>query len=202
MNGQKRMSPWTALFLGLFGVTAVGITAGSLVVLYGMHIVDGKASTVIGLARNTIDGLPDLVDSLPVVVADALSDRRAPEYASNLEIDVNLIGGQREGSVYPVLTITNQGDEVVSMLAVRVAALNAANVPVRDWTQVVATPVAIDDEWRGPLFPHSTRHVVFSRCGETRLSANVGAFTATTEISELRVWEPIDTAVRTASVMD
>jgi hypothetical protein len=190
------------LFLGLFGVTAVGITAGSLIVLYGMHVVDGKASSIIGFAKNTIEGLPDLVDSLPVVVADALSDRRAPDYASNIKIDVNLIEGKRAGTVRPVLTISNNGDQVVSMLAVRVAALSAANVPIRDWTQVVATPVAIDDDWRGPLFPHATRHVAFSRWGDTWSHEDLGSMTATTEISELRVWEPSDRPVRTASVID
>ena len=202
MNGHRRMSPLTALFIGLFGVTAVGIAAGSLIVLYGMHIVDGKASHVISFARDTIKGLPDLVDSLPAVVSDTLRDHRAPEYASNIEIKVKLIEGKHEGTLHPVVTISNRGDQVVSMLAVRVAALNAANVPLRDWTEVVATPIAIDDDWRGPLFPHVTRHIVFSRWGDTLLPAKLGPLTASTEISELRVWEPAENTVRAASAIE
>ena len=202
MNSQKRMSPLTALFLGLFGVAAVGITAGSLIALYGMHIVDDKASSIIGFAKGTIQGLPDIIDSLPAAVSDALSDRRAPEYASHLEIDVDFIEGNRANEVRPVLTIINHGDEVVSMLAVRVAALGADGVPLRDWTQVVATPIAIEDDWRGPLFPHSTRHVVLSRYCGRRMLPDKSTLTATTEVSELRLWQPREETVRTASAID
>ena len=121
MNVQKRMSPITAFFLGLFAVVAIGITSGTLITLYGMYVIDAKASSVLGFAKGTITGLPDLLEALPPAVSDVLDDRRAPEYAAQLEIDVNLITDERSGGIRPVLTITNTGDRVVSMLAVRVA---------------------------------------------------------------------------------
>lgn len=202
MNVQKRMSPITAFFLGLFAVVAIGITSGTLITLYGMYVIDAKASSVLGFAKGTITGLPDLLEALPPAVSDVLDDRRAPEYAAHLEIDVNLITDERSGGIRPVLTITNTGDRVVSMLAVRVAALNADNVPIRDWTQVVATPLAIEDDWRGPLFPNSRRHVVVSGYLGGHSMSNVQRLTAVSEISELRLWEPQEETLKVAAALD
>ena len=101
-----------------------------------------------------------------------------------------------------MLTITNTGDRVVSMLAVRVAALNADNVPIRDWTQVVATPLAIEDDWRGPLFPNSWRHVVVSGYLGGHSISNVQRLTAVSEISELRLWEPQEETLKVAAALD
>ena len=202
MNEQRRMSPVTAFFLGIFGVVGVVIVSATLLTTYAMYIVDSKTDGVLGFAKTTIEGLPDLVDSLPPALGELLNDHREPEYASNIKIDVQMITDERTNTVRPVLTITNEGDEVVSMLAVRVAALNSNGVPVGDWTQVVATPIAIEDEWRGPLFPHTTRHVVCSRYGGSRsVSAKIDV-RPVAEISELRIWVPNETPIRMASAHD
>ncbi len=192
MTGHARMSPLTALFLGLFGVGAVGIASGTAVVLYGMRIIDTKATDVLGFAEGSLDGLlgtlPELLESLPPTLADVLNDRRVPEYAAEIDIDAAFVTDDRNGGLRPVLTITNNGSEVVSLLAVRVAALNANRVPIREWTEVVATPIAIDGEWRGLLFPGETRYVVMSR--RRGLSAkNAETVMGVAEISEIRVWQ-------------
>jgi hypothetical protein len=189
MTGQNRMSPMTALFLGMFGVGAVGIASGATIVLYGMRIIDQKASAVVGFAENTITGLPDLLRSLPPAVAELLNDRRAPEYAGNLDMKLDFVPNERNGGLRPVMSITNTGDEVVSMLAVRVAAMDARGLPVEEWTQVVATPIAVDDDWRGPLFPGKTRHVVLS--GWRSVPAErAEKLNGDVEVSELRIWQP------------
>ena len=187
MNEPSRMSPLTALFFGLFFVGAVTIGSAATVVLYGMRIIDSKASALIHFAGNTVEGLPELVQSLPPAIGDILHDRRAPEYASRINVDVKLSADESSGTVRPVLTVKNGGDVVVSLLAVRVAALDANGVPVSDWTEVVATPVAIDDDWRGPLMPGATRYVVLS--GRRSLAGKAGMVTAVSEIGDLRVWE-------------
>ncbi len=202
MNEQRRMSPVTAFFLGIFGVVGVAVVSATMLTTYALYIVDSKTDGVIGFAKATIEGLPDLVDSLPPALGELLNDHRDPQYASNIKIDVQMITDERTDTLRPVLTITNDGDEVVSMLAVRVAALNSNGVPVGDWTQVVATPIAIEGEWRGPLFPHTTRHVVCSRySGSRRVSAKVD-IRPVAEISELRVWAQEDRPIRTASALD
>lgn len=198
MNGHSRMSPLTALFLGISAVLLTIIAAGAALGLYGLRIVDGKADLVFGLADQTVggipeiiqsvtEGLPELVESLPPVLADAVNDRRAPDYASHLEVTADLRPTGPGGRMSPVVTITNRGDELVTLLCVRVAALDAHGSPRREWTEVVATPLAIDRCWRGPLMPQSTRHVVL--CDWRGLSPEQGVSLRTVyEISELRVW--------------
>lgn len=184
---RTRMSPLTALFMGLWIIGGIGITAGATVVLYGMKIIDNKSDTVLAFAENTVESLPELIESLPPVFADLLNDRRAPEYVDSIDVVVRFVADERRNGLRPVLTITNKGKEVVSLLAVRVAALNADGVPIGEWTQIAATPTAIEDQWRGVLMPHKTRHLVVS--GYPRLPASkLDELTAAVEISELRVW--------------
>ncbi len=199
MDQRSCMSPWTAMFMGIWIVGAVAITAGAAVTLYSLRIVDEKASAVLKLADTTIEGLPELIDSLPQALGDLLSDRRAPEYADALSVRVDFIPDSRSGGLYPALTITNQGSEVVSLLGIRVAALNANEVPLQTWSDVVATPIPLDDDdWPGPLLPGQTRHVVISRCN-TVPAEMAGTVTGAWEISELRIWEPDGPAIQTVS---
>ena len=189
MGNPHRMSPLTALFLGIWIVGGLAIVAGTAITLYGMSIIDTKANGVLEFAGETIDGLPDLVEALPPALADVLDDRRAPEYAGKLAIDARFVRDSQHGGLVPAVSITNNGDEVVSMLAIRVAALDPRNVPLRDWTQVVATPIAIEDDWCGPLMPHATRHIVLSGWRHMP-TADLAEVTAAVEVSELRVWTP------------
>lgn len=194
-----RMSPFTAFFLGLFGVAAVGIIAGTAITLSAVHTIDKQATGIVGFVANSIDGLPELIESLPPALGDILEDRRAPEYAAEIAIDVNLIVDDR-GRLRPVMTIENRGGEMITMLAVRVAALNADNMPVGEWTEVVATPIAIDHDWRGPILPGKVRHVVGSRAYRGASIDKLSELTVATEISDIRVWTGMDNHLKTASM--
>ena len=185
MTGPTRMSPMTALFLGLFGVLAVGITSGAGVVLYGLRIANLNASSLLNLADSTIAGLPELIERLPPALADLFDDRRAPDYAENLDVKVTFLADTHSDRIRPVLTVINNGSRVVTMLTIRVAALNEEDVPLQEWTELVATPIGLNDDLRGPIFPGSTRHIVLRR-GYLRTAVG-SAFTGAIEISELRV---------------
>lgn len=185
---RARMSPMTALFLGFFFVGGMGIASLTAIVLYTMRIADSNAAKLLHFADNTIEGLPDLLKSLPPALADALHDRRAPEYVSNIDVKVKFISDETSGVMRPVLTVTNKGTEVVSMLAVNVAAIDEGGTPYNDWAHVLATPLALDDdEWRGPLMPGSTRHVVLP--GSRRWNPESKSLVAVAEISDVRVWQ-------------
>ena len=193
MNGQTRMSPITALFLGLFGVGAVGIASGTAITLYAMRVIDTTVGEVISFADgtllSTLENLPKIIESLPPSIQDLLDDERRPEYASQIAVTVNFLVDPDSKRIRPVMTLINNGSEVVSLLAIRVAALNENNLPVREWTEVVATPLALDDpDWRGPLFPGSTRYVVLSSSSRGPSIGNIGNLRGVVEISELRVW--------------
>lgn len=188
MVTQKRMSALTALVLGVAGVMAVGIASGSAVVAYTLHVAGGNANAILGFAENTVKGLPELIESLPPALGDILNDHRAPSYTSHIDVDVKFVANAAGDRYRPVLTVTNAGSEVVSMLAVRVAALSEEGVPVGEWTELVATPIALDDnDWRGPLMPGTPRHILVG--GWRGLyDSPVSSLAPVVEISDVRVW--------------
>lgn len=187
MIGPQRMSPLTAIVFGIFGTGAIAITSVTAVVIYTMSIVDRNASVLIDMAENGVESLPELLERLPAL-ADAVGGRRMFDYAENLDVEVRFVPTSREGRMRPVMTVTNLGNEVVSTLAIRVAAVSGLNVPMHEWTEVVATPFAVADEWRGPLMPGATRHVVLSSRGFYQVAPQ--DVTAVTEFSEIRIWDP------------
>ena len=184
---RSRMSPVTAFFLGLFFVGGLVIASATTVVLYSMRIIDQKAAGLLNFADHTVEGLPELLKSLPPALADMMQDHRAPEYASKLDVNVKFINDETSGALRPVLTVKNTGNEVVSLLALRVAAIDASGTPRNDWTEVVATPLSIDNDWRGPLMPGATRHVVLSGCRS--LVGKSETLVAVAEIGDVRIWE-------------
>jgi hypothetical protein len=139
----------------------------------------------------TLTDLPAFIDSLPDSIGELLHSRRAPEYMAQIDVSVDFVADSRSDTVRPVLTIVNQGDEVVSLLAIRVAALKD-KIPTRDWTQVVATPLAIDHDWPGPLMPGSTRHVVLSNCYRNITVEDIKDITGSWEIADVHIWSPQD----------
>ena len=144
---RKRMSPLTAFFIGLFGVGGTSIVCITTLGLYGMNIVERKADGILNLAGTAVADLPAIIDALPPSLK-GLIGRRDPQYRKHIDVAVTFIDSPYGHGTVPSLTIKNNGDETVCMLAVRVAALNAAGVPLRDWTEVVVTPIGGDDESR------------------------------------------------------
>ena len=185
---RTRMSPLTAMFLGMFFVGGLVIASATAVVLYSMRIIDHKSASLLNFAGNTVEGLPELLKSLPPALADVLNDRRAPEYVGNLDVQVRFLSDSDRG-VQPVLTVKNNGNEVVSMLALRVAAIDNYGLPHNDCTQVVATPLALQgSDWPGPIMPGATRQVVLP--GSRHLAKKGESFVAVVEIGDVRVWQP------------
>jgi len=194
------MSPLTALVLGVAGVIAVAIASGSAVVIYGLDVAGGNAESIVSFAQNTIENLPELIESLPPAVGDVLNDQRAPQYVRAIDVNVSFVGTTDGERFRPVLTVKNNGERVVSMLAVRVAALNETGVPFGEWTEVVATPIALDDnDWRGPLMPGAVRHVVVG--GWQRIEpGQLSAIASAVEISDVRVWRGDDAVAPTETL--
>lgn len=188
MTEQRRMSPMTALFIGLFGLGVVTVGSAAAVIIYSLSIAESKIDKVFSLAENTVANLPEVIEALPENVT-ALLGRRAPEYIDNVSVDAKLVN-DRHGGAYPVVAVNNKGGEVISMLAIRVVALDERGDPVREWTEVVATPLGFNNDLRGPLWPHKVRQVPLRGCRHSGTGGGSDLHTATYEISELRLWEP------------
>ena len=165
------------------------MASGAGIVLYGLRVADSHVGGLLRFADSAVTNLPAIVESLPPALKDALHDRRAPEYAKLIETKVDMVAGQWSDAPVATVTIRNLGDELVSLLTIRVAALDNAGRAIREWTTVAATPMGIANEWRGPLMPGSTRHVVlddsYSRHDDDRRAASM-----VVEIADVRVWTP------------
>jgi len=189
MNTYNRMSPLTALILGLFGVGAVGIAAGTTIVIYTLRVADGELGTATELVGRIVDEVSDVLGDLPGGLGDLAEFERSPKYGQKVDVTATIVPSANDDRARLVLTISNRGDEVISGLAVRVTAMDERGVPVADWTEVVATPIAIDDDaWRGPMMPGATRHISLSTY--RGLFGLIDGLTTQVEISDVWVWNP------------
>ena len=113
------------------------------------------------------------------------NDERHPEYLQNVAISTKLVeeqGDQRWPRKRVVVEVQNNGNEVVTLLSLRLVGLNADGDPVREWQTWAATPLQLEDEWRGPLLPHETRRFAVW-CRSSDQPAKI-----THEVSEVRLW--------------
>lgn len=192
MNGrsdyfvQKRIGFLPALAIGFSGIVMTALICGAGVVCYGLKVADGKLEDVFGIGRAALKGLPEFRRALPPVFADAIQDERRPEYVSHLQVKARLVeASDEEGDCYrPVLEIRNDGESVVSLLAVRTVLRDAKGAPRGEWGSYAATPIAGVDtcDWRGPLMPGSVR-VVTLRPVPAR-----GDYSVSCEIADVRIW--------------
>ncbi|MGE0480156.1 MAG: hypothetical protein AB7Q17_06745 [Phycisphaerae bacterium] len=170
---------------GFFGLLGTVVVCGTGLAFYGLHIVDHKAAQLLAFGGGVIDKLPAWQQALPPVLADAVRDRRAPEYREHVSVDARLVertDRSERGGMRVVFDVKNDGDETVTVLGLRVVLADADGVPIREFSTYAATPLAIDGDWRGPLLPGGgTRTMV------ERLYVE-GAKSATVEVTELRVW--------------
>ncbi len=183
LNGGRRGGFLSSLVYGVCGVVGVGILCGSGLAFYGMDIVDRKFDRVVETGTDILRSLPEIKESLPPALSDAFDDRRAPDYQSQLEVSVEPALGSRGGLGF-TLDVSNTGDEVVSMIVVRVNYETPEGQLVHAESVYVATPIAIEGEWAGPILPGSTRRRAL------QVHSRQKVLTPTVEVCDIRVWEP------------
>jgi hypothetical protein len=172
------------LVYGVCGVIGVAIVSVVGLGLYGMNMVDRKFDHVLAAGTGIFRSLPEIRESLPAVLSDALDDRRAPEYRDQMDVRVQVVpGGDGVGVSTLVLEAVNSGPNVVTLLAVRVNLEDGEGRLLRSDTVYIATPFAIEDEWAGPILSGSTRrHAIRVRSWTPGATANI-------EVCDIRVWE-------------
>ena len=178
---------------GLAMVTVTGLLCGTGVVLYGMRIFDHKTGSLVEVAQETIRSLPELQRNLPPVLADALSDERRPDYIKKLEVSASLNGeSDRHGRLRPTVVVKNTGDELVSLISLRVVILDADGHALTSANLWAASPMAVDDpNWCGPLQPGATRTLTpFVYIGRMEDGRRDKAAKVECEITDVRVWKP------------
>ena len=180
----KKSSFLSAIAFGFFGTLAIVIVCAASVAFYAVNVIDRKTNDVFDLGSNIVTELPELKEALPPVVSDALNDRRAPDYRQKIEVAARLIEGEHKHSDKVVFDISNNGDELITMLALRGTLLDESGTIVRSFVSYPATPLAIDNDWPGPLMPGSTRQIGINIYHHSDLANGK----VTVELADLRVW--------------
>lgn len=185
----KRHTFLSALVMGLCALAITIILSGTAVVLYGMHFVGEKSEKiVVSLVEDAIQGLPALQKSLPPVLGDLLDDRRLPDYCDQLEIRARTsVQDDRNGRMRTEIKVKNNGEEMVSLLSLRIVIFDSQNEILTESNEWAATPIAADDDWRGPIMPGSSRHFVVSHYRRSP-DLYLEDLKTEVEITDVRVW--------------
>ena len=181
---NKKMSFLASLVWGVCSVIMVTVVCASGIVFYSLHIINTNSQSLPGFITQTLGDLPNAVKSIPIL-ADALNDERRLDYVQNLDIKLDLTHDRDRGErMRSVISVTNEGEEVVNWLGVRVVVRDRDGSIVNEHFQYVATPLSIDDKLPGPLRPGANRQIT---CGWFPSSDRLEAVY---EITEVRVWVP------------
>jgi hypothetical protein len=170
---------FSAVAKGLFSTITAILLCGTALGLYGMYMVDKHFGH---LTQQVLEALPEWQHALPPVLADALNDRRAPEYRQSLDITTRYVPSQTDTDHgVLLLDIQNKGQATVSLLSLRLVVEDESNERFSELSTMAASPLPFGDH-PGPLQPGSTREIV------QRLGHVAGEPKAKVEVSELRVW--------------
>ena len=181
---RKPISFLSIAALGISFVLVTAIVSATGLAAYGIHVFDKKTDDIPSLIQEAVAILPEVRASLPPALADAVNDVRRPDYRSSLRITVKESGkADRWGGRKIGVIVENQGDELVSLLSMRVVGTDEDGTPITERNVCAATPLQIDNDWRGPLMPGETRRLVVY-CHDAE-----GATEYNSEVTEVRVWQ-------------
>lgn len=179
----RKIGPLTALIGGICSLIGVGIICATGLAVYGLYSVNRHLDELVDASPDIVTALTEWQQALPPALADAIDDRRAPEYRRELDVSVRLVPGDRGRGVRPLVEVINEGNRIVTVLSLRVVIENEDGLPIEEHTTYAATPLAVDDEWRGPLSPGSKRRFALRTIWDED-----DDLTATIEVGEVRVW--------------
>lgn len=189
----KKDGFFTAVARGFFGLLTTAVVCATGIGLYSLHVVDKKFGDIRSIGESVVSGMPRWRESLPPILADAINDRRAADYASHIDVKVRLVDGKRRDRQRAVIEVTNNGDETISLLSLNIRLEDADGVPVRTFTSYAATPLALNEgDWRGPILPQSK-----TRKFSCEVFVAEYDLTAVAEIADIRVALPTAEPVAT-----
>lgn len=184
----RRHTFLSALAMGLSSVAIAFIISFTTVVIYGIHFAGEKSERLISLVEDAVQGLPHIQESLPPVLADFLNDRRQPDYRGQIEVSAKTVPeAEHGGRLRTEIKVANKGQEVISLLSLRIVVRDSLDQILSESNQWAATPFAADHDWRGLLMPGSNRHFAFSHSG-AHSGSTLDNLTTEVEITDIRIW--------------
>ncbi|MCA9244951.1 MAG: hypothetical protein KDA32_13415 [Phycisphaerales bacterium] len=149
---------FSALVTGFFGFLITVVLAVTILGVAAMWVFDSRVTQLFGFAETAVRGLAGWRETFPPALVDALDDRPANDYWSNVDVGFEFVQDERRPRM--AVTIQNHGAETISLLTLQVLLRDEAGVPVHDFMLPVATPLPLDDDLPGPILPGSTRTLV------------------------------------------
>ncbi len=183
---KKRRGCLAAAAMGISAVLVTCVISGTVVLVYGMHVASEKADGLVCLAERTVRGLPDMARALPPALGDLVNDGRRPEYAEQIEVSARLSPAGPGERVRVMVEAANQGQEMVTMLSLRVVVMDDQGRVICESNEWAASPFAADGPWRGPLMAGGVRRFNASEWFAYR--ADVAELKAEVEITDVRIW--------------
>jgi hypothetical protein len=178
----------SALVTGLSALAITLVISCTVVIIYGMNFAGDQSEKIASFVEGAIRGLPELQESLPPVFADMLNDRREPDYSTQLEITAKTtLLPERNERVRTAVKVVNNGEEVVSLLSLRIVVLNENDEILAESNEWAATPFAAEHNWRGPLMPGNDRYFASSDSGAFPVSS-LNDYRTEVEITDIRIW--------------
>lgn len=155
-NKKMRMSPFTAMFLAMGGVVMTLIMGITMIALGAIYTANRLPTNAMGMIEKIVDSVPELLESLPPVLADSFNDRRLTSYVEQLDVSASWNeAATRFGA--PVIKVVNRGRETVSLLSVHITALDSNGQYLGEWSETIATPMSLGEDVRGPILPGNER---------------------------------------------
>lgn len=193
----KKGGFFAALATGLFMFLTVTVICVTALGIFALRTVDGKLDLLVNRGSEIVSGLPDWAAKLPPALADCFHDRRDPTYRERLVVaarvgDEDAVDTNRHSRWYgrPIaVRVENRGEQMVTLLGLRLVFKNDAGFPIGERQVYAATPMQIDDEWRGPLAAGQVRELVVWIPTDTPISDVL------VEQTDVRVWTPADRPV-------
>ena len=187
----KRHTFLSALVGGICGLAITIVLCATAVTIYGMHFVGDKSEKIVtSLIEDAIQGLPVLQKSLPPVLGDLLNDRRQPGYCDQLDITAKTTVQRDRDDHERMRTevqVVNNGQEVITLLSLRIIVLDSHDEILTESNEWAATPIAADEDWRGPIMPGSHRRFIVSH--NRRAPDFIPEDLKTeVEITDVRIW--------------
>lgn len=184
----KKHTFLSSLAMGFSAFLIVVVISSTTLIIYGMHFIGDRSEKLVSTVGAAIGGLDEFQEALPPIIADVLNDRRRPDYRDQIDVTARIspIPGHNN-HIRVAVQAKNKGQEVVSMLTIRVILLDENNEVISETDKWIATPITTDGGLPGPIMPGSNRRsTVYTYCthGEKALDS----LKTEIEITDLRVW--------------
>ncbi len=188
---RKRLSFLSVLTLCVTSVIVTVIVSAVGLGLYGICIVDSRADGLVDLVQGVVQSFPEIRENLPPLLSDAIHDQRDPDYLTDLDITVSRGHEDKWGRGSATVVVSNRGTEIVSFLTMRIVGFDGDSNLVFEQNAWAASPIQVDDDWRGPLLPGATRRFKVHHHSRHKIAR------LDHEITDVRTWTgPVELEAR------